>query len=99
MKWLRPGSPKGIWANLPSSPGSINFRPESNAPSFPGMRRSRPSKAKQNRFLPKARNSQLGYIGLMQKNEPVTLSRDVDAAVIPVGTKVTLQKGEQAYIT
>lgn len=35
----------------------------------------------------------------MQKNEPVTLSRDVDAAVIPVGTKVTLQKGEQAYIT
>ena len=35
----------------------------------------------------------------MQTNEPVTLSRDVDAAVIPVGTKVTLQKGEQAYIT
>ena len=33
------------------------------------------------------------------QNEPVTLSRDVDAAVIPVGTKVTLQKGEQAYIT
>ena len=35
----------------------------------------------------------------MQTNEPVTLSRDVDAAVIPVGTKVTLQKGESAYIT
>ena len=35
----------------------------------------------------------------MQTNEPVTLSRDVEAAVIPVGTKVTLQKGEQAYIT
>jgi probable FeS assembly SUF system protein SufT len=35
----------------------------------------------------------------MQTKEPVTLSRDVDAAVIPVGTKVTLQKGEQAYIT
>ena|SRR5688572_909964 len=35
----------------------------------------------------------------MQTNEPVTLTRDVDAAVIPVGTKVTLQKGEQAYIT
>ena len=33
------------------------------------------------------------------QNEPVTLSRDVEAAVIPVGTKVTLQKGEQAYIT
>jgi probable FeS assembly SUF system protein SufT len=35
----------------------------------------------------------------MQTNEPVTLSRDVDAAVIPVGTKVTLQKGQLAYIT
>ncbi len=32
-------------------------------------------------------------------SEPVTLVRDVDASVIPVGTKVTLQKGEQAYIT
>lgn len=32
-------------------------------------------------------------------NESVTLARDVDAAIIPVGTKVTLQKGEQAYIT
>ncbi len=31
--------------------------------------------------------------------ETVTLSRDVDAAVVPVGTKVTLQQGEQAYIT
>src|SRR5438132_13391373 len=30
---------------------------------------------------------------------PVSLSRDVEAAVIPVGTKVTLQKGEQAHIT
>lgn len=35
----------------------------------------------------------------MYNSDPVTLSRDVDAAVIPVGTKVTLQKGEQAYIT
>jgi probable FeS assembly SUF system protein SufT len=35
----------------------------------------------------------------MQANEPVTLTRDVEAAVIPVGTPVTLQKGEQAYIT
>jgi probable FeS assembly SUF system protein SufT len=34
----------------------------------------------------------------MQSNEPVTLTRDVEAAVIPVGTKVTLQKGERAYI-
>lgn len=32
-------------------------------------------------------------------NDPVTLTRDVDAAVVPVGTKVTLMKGEQAYIT
>jgi probable FeS assembly SUF system protein SufT len=31
--------------------------------------------------------------------DPVTLTRDVDAAVVPVGTKVTLMKGEQAYIT
>ena len=35
----------------------------------------------------------------MNTNDSVTLSRDVDAAVIPVGTKVTLQKGEQAHIT
>jgi probable FeS assembly SUF system protein SufT len=35
----------------------------------------------------------------MNANEPITLNRDVDAAVIPVGTKVTLQKGEQAHIT
>jgi probable FeS assembly SUF system protein SufT len=31
--------------------------------------------------------------------EPVTLTRDVEAAVVPVGTKVTLLKGEGAYIT
>ena len=35
----------------------------------------------------------------MQINESKTLTRDVEAAVVPVGTKVTLQKGEQAYIT
>ena len=35
----------------------------------------------------------------MDNNEPKTLARDVEAAVVPVGTKVTLQKGEQAYIT
>src|SRR6516225_12400674 len=35
----------------------------------------------------------------MQNNDPITLTRDVDASVIPVGTKVTLQKGESAYIT
>ena len=35
----------------------------------------------------------------MQTNDPVTLTRDVEAAVVPVGTKVTLMKGELAYIT
>jgi probable FeS assembly SUF system protein SufT len=35
----------------------------------------------------------------MSSNESVTLTRDVDASVIPIGTKVTLQKGEQANIT
>ncbi len=35
----------------------------------------------------------------MQANAPVTLTRDVEAAVVPVGTKVTLMKGETAYIT
>lgn len=32
-------------------------------------------------------------------SEPVILTRDVEAAIVPVGTKVTLQKGEAAYIT
>jgi len=31
--------------------------------------------------------------------DPVILTRDVDAAVVPVGTKVTLIKGETAHIT
>src|SRR5213594_129761 len=35
----------------------------------------------------------------MNSNEPITLTRDVEAAVVPVGTKVTLQKGETAYLT
>jgi probable FeS assembly SUF system protein SufT len=35
----------------------------------------------------------------MQSSEPVTLKRDVSAAVVPVGTVVTLQQGEQAYVT
>jgi probable FeS assembly SUF system protein SufT len=35
----------------------------------------------------------------MQNSEPVTLKREVEAAVVPVGTKVTLHAGEQAYIT
>jgi probable FeS assembly SUF system protein SufT len=35
----------------------------------------------------------------MSSEEPVTLTRDVEAAVIPVGERVTLQKGGQAHIT
>src|SRR5213079_429928 len=35
----------------------------------------------------------------MQTNQDVEVKRDVEASVVPVGTKVTLQKGEQAYIT
>jgi probable FeS assembly SUF system protein SufT len=32
-------------------------------------------------------------------SESVTLTRDVEAAIIPIGTKVTLQKGEAAHVT
>jgi probable FeS assembly SUF system protein SufT len=35
----------------------------------------------------------------MNTSDPITLTRDVEAAIIPVGSKVTLQKGEQAHIT
>ncbi|MGA2865002.1 MAG: putative Fe-S cluster assembly protein SufT [Verrucomicrobiota bacterium] len=35
----------------------------------------------------------------MSGNESITLARDVEAAMIPIGSKVTLQKGEQAYLT
>lgn len=35
----------------------------------------------------------------MTQSDPIPLLRDVEASVVPVGTKVTLQKGEQAYIT
>lgn len=35
----------------------------------------------------------------IMNSEPVTLTRDVEAAIVPVGTKVTLMKGEQAHIT
>ena len=35
----------------------------------------------------------------MSSDEPVILTRDVEAAVIPIGDRVTLQKGGQAYIT
>ncbi len=32
-------------------------------------------------------------------SEPVTLTRDVEASIVPIGTKVTLQQGEQARVT
>jgi probable FeS assembly SUF system protein SufT len=32
-------------------------------------------------------------------NQDVELKRDVEASVVPMGTKVTLQKGEHAYIS
>jgi probable FeS assembly SUF system protein SufT len=35
----------------------------------------------------------------MNHNESKSLTRDVEASVVPVGTKVTLMKGEQAYVT
>ena len=35
----------------------------------------------------------------MSSNEVKILTRDVEAAVVPVGTKVTLKKGETAYLT
>jgi probable FeS assembly SUF system protein SufT len=35
----------------------------------------------------------------MNATDPITLLRDVEASIVPVGTKVTLQKGEQAHIT
>jgi probable FeS assembly SUF system protein SufT len=35
----------------------------------------------------------------MNGNEPKILTRDVEASVIPAGMKVTLQKGETAYVT
>jgi probable FeS assembly SUF system protein SufT len=35
----------------------------------------------------------------MNANEPVTLTRDVEASIVPAGTKVTLLKGEQAHVT
>jgi hypothetical protein len=35
----------------------------------------------------------------MSSDEPVTLVRDVEAAIIPVGERVTLKQGEKAYIT
>jgi probable FeS assembly SUF system protein SufT len=35
----------------------------------------------------------------MNSSDPIPIARDVEAALIPAGTKVTLLKGESAYIT
>ncbi len=35
----------------------------------------------------------------MQNQEPIVLTRDVEAAIVPAGDKVTLVKGEEARIT
>jgi probable FeS assembly SUF system protein SufT len=35
----------------------------------------------------------------MNSSEQTVLTRDVEASVVPIGTKVTLQKGETAHIT
>jgi hypothetical protein len=35
----------------------------------------------------------------MNSNEAKILTRDVEAAVVPVGTRVTLKQGESAHIT
>ncbi len=35
----------------------------------------------------------------MSYGEPVVLRRDVEASVVPVGTRVTLESGETAYVT
>jgi len=35
----------------------------------------------------------------MTSTEPIQLTRDVEAAIVPIGDKVTLQKGQPAYVT
>jgi len=35
----------------------------------------------------------------MNTNEPITLNRDVEATVVPVGMPVVLEKGMQAFVT
>src|SRR5690606_23670557 len=36
---------------------------------------------------------------VMTSTDPVQLSRDVEASIVPVGTRVTLREGEEARIT
>jgi probable FeS assembly SUF system protein SufT len=35
----------------------------------------------------------------VNSSDPITLTRDVDAAIVPIGEKVTLKQGEQAHLT
>src|SRR5512141_918988 len=84
-------------ANWRCSRASIAFRPASNAPSSPGTHSSPLSKVRVNPSAPKT--NRIDFEVIMQETAPVPLARDVEASVIPIGTKVTLQKGEQAYIT
>jgi probable FeS assembly SUF system protein SufT len=35
----------------------------------------------------------------MNSHEPIPLKRDVEAVMVPAGTKVTLQQGNEAYVT
>jgi probable FeS assembly SUF system protein SufT len=35
----------------------------------------------------------------MAENEPILLKREVEASVVPTGTKVTLYEGQEAYLT
>jgi probable FeS assembly SUF system protein SufT len=44
-------------------------------------------------------NFELIYYKTMHPNESTLLTRDVEASIVPVGTKVTLLKGETAHIT
>jgi len=50
--------------------------------------------------IPLAEEAAIGYgYPMTESSDLKTLTRDVEAAIIPVGDKVTLQKGEQATLT
>src|SRR5580704_7000850 len=79
------------------------FGPPKHAKQMPGCREDWPRALGRQRPLAFARilerpDRPLLY-WIMDANQSVTLIRDVEAAIVPLGTKVTLIKGEQAYIT
>jgi probable FeS assembly SUF system protein SufT len=50
--------------------------------------------------IPLAEEAAIGYgYPMTESSDLKTLTRDVEAAIIPVGDKVTLQRGEQATLT